>query len=163
MLEAVPNIQQIEEVKKGSFEPLILSTKERFDVYWPEIAPMIDKCMHKATHGELTLQDIYDRCTSGHMNIFVVKDDSAESPEVPLVLVTELVNYPRLTALRIVALGGTSLDKYYGKFWTKFCGWAYMNGVRAIEGLVSPAMERIISRYGFEHVYTHMRLDLTED
>ena len=64
--------------------------------------------------------------------------------------------------MNILALAGSDLEYFYEKFWKKLCGWAYMNSVRAIEGWVSPAMERVISRYGFKHVYTHMRFDLME-
>ncbi len=52
---------------------------------------------------------------------------------------------------------------FYRKYWKKLCGWAYMNGVRVMEGWVAPGMERVISRYNFKRAYMLMRYDLTED
>jgi len=96
------------------------------------------------------------------MYIFVVKCDKTITKSVKLALVLEIVHYPKLAAMNIVALGGSDLDALHAKYWKMLCGWAYMNSVRVIEGWVSPAMERVISQYGFKPVYTHMRLELTE-
>lgn len=145
------------------YDALLLSTKEHFDKYWPAAKPLIEKCIKKSMHGEITIDDIYNLALQGKFYVFIAKCDKTMVPSVRLALVLEIVNYPRLPALNILALGGTDLQPLYEKFWKKLCGWAYMNGVRAIEGWVSPAMERVISRYGFKHVYTHMRLNLTED
>jgi hypothetical protein len=108
-------------------------------------------------------KDVYTMALQQKVYVFVVKCDKGIMPAVKLALVLEIVNYPRLPAMNILALGGEELDALYERYWKRLCGWAYMNGVRAIEGWVSPAMERVISKYGFKHVYTHMRLDLTED
>jgi len=144
------------------YDALLLSSKEQFDKYWPYAKPLIEQCIKKSMHGEITIDDIYNLALQGKLYVFVAKCDRTMVPSVRLALVLEIVNYPRLPALNILALGGTDLHLLYEKFWKKLCGWAYMNGVRAIEGWVSPAMERVISRYGFKHVYTHMRLNLTE-
>jgi hypothetical protein len=145
------------------FDAMLLSTKEHFDKYWHKTKPLVEKCIKRSMHGEMTADDIYALALQGNVYVFVVKNDAGISPDVKLAVVLEIVKYPRLPAMNILALGGSDLDYFYEKFWKKLCGWAFMNGVRAIEGWVSPAMERVISRYGFKHVYTHMRFDLTED
>lgn len=144
------------------FEPLLLATKEHFDMYWPATKPLLEKCIKRAMHGEMTIDDLYNAALAGKMYIFVFKNDKTITKSVKLALALEIVNYPRIPAMNVVSLGGNDLDALHGKFWKMICGWAYMNGVRVIEGLVSPAMERVISRYGFKPVYTHMRLDLME-
>jgi hypothetical protein len=113
-------------------------------------------------HGEMSIEDIYNAALAGKMYIFVVKSDRTITKSVKLALAIEIIPYPKLAAMNIVALGGNDLDALHDKYWKMLCGWAYMNSVRAIEGWVSPAMERVISRYGFKPVYTHMRLELTE-
>jgi len=145
------------------FDALLLSTKEQFDKYWSAAKPLIEKCIKRSMHGELTVDDVYALALQQKMYVFIVKCDKGIVPAIKLALVLEIVNYPRLPAMNILALGGEELDALYEKYWKSLCGWAYMNGVRAIEGWVSPAMERVISRYGFKHVYTHMRLNLTEN
>ena len=144
------------------FEPLLLSTKEHFDAYWPATKPLLEKCVKRAMHGEMTIDDIYNAALQGKMYIFVVKCDKTITKSVKLALVLEIIHYPKLPAMNIVALGGSDLDALHAKYWKMLCGWAYMNSVRVIEGWVSPAMERVISQYGFKPVYTHMRLELTE-
>ena len=144
------------------FEPLLLATKEQFDMYWTATKPLLEKCVKRAMHGEMTIDDIYNSALQGKMYIFVVKCDKTIIKSVKLALVLEIVHYPKLAAMNIVALGGSDLDALHAKYWKMLCGWAYMNSVRVIEGWVSPAMERVISQYGFKPVYTHMRLELTE-
>lgn len=144
------------------YDALLLSTKEQFDKYWPKAKGLVEKCIKRSMHGEITADDIYTLALQGKFYVFVLKNDKCISPDVKLVVVLEIVQYPRLPAMNILALGGSDLDFFFEKFWKRLCGWAYMNGVRAIEGWVSPAMERVISRYGFNHVYTHMRFNLTE-
>jgi hypothetical protein len=145
-----------------AYEPLLLTTKEQFDKYWPRTRQLIEKCVKRSLHGEFTADDIYQLALQQKVFIFIVKNDSCIQPDVKLAVALEMVTYPRLPAMNIIALAGSELDVFYEKFWKKLCGWAYMNGIRAIEGWVSPAMQRVVSKYGFKHVYTHMRLDLTE-
>jgi hypothetical protein len=144
------------------FEPLLLATKEQFDTYWTATKPLLEKCVKRAMHGEMTIDDIHNAALQGKMYIFVVKCDKTITKSVKLALVLEIIHYPKLPAMNIVALGGSDLDALHAKYWKMLCGWAYMNSVRVIEGWVSPAMERVISQYGFKPVYTHMRLELTE-
>lgn len=146
----------------SDYEPLLLSTKEQVDTYWSEVKPLLDKCITRAAHGEYNTQDVYDLILQGKVFAFIVKSDKTIRKSVKLVIVLELTVYPRMTTMNIMALGGTDLEALHEKYWTSLCGWAYMNGVRVLEGLVSPAMQRVISKYGFKPVYTHMRLDLTE-
>ena len=145
------------------YEPLLLATKEQFDLYWGQCVPLLDKVIDKAMHGELTTEDIYNSAIQGQSYVFVLKGNDIELPDVKLVLVMELVNYPRLPALNVIAIGGTNLKQFFEKYWESVTGWAYMNGVRAIESSVSPAMARIISRFGFKHTYAHMRINLNKD
>jgi hypothetical protein len=116
-------------------------------------------------HGELEIEDIKVMALNRAAFIFVLTNDkTGTNPnlDVRLALAAEVVQYPRLPALNILALGGTDLAVFHRKFWREFCGWAYMNGVRVIDGWVNPAMQRMITRFGFKQVYSHMRLELTE-
>lgn len=144
------------------YEPLLVSSKDQMDTYWSEMKPLLERCITRATHGEFNADDIYTQAIEGRAFVFIVKSDKPIRKSVKLVLVLELSGYPRLSALNILALGGQDLDALHELYWDKLCGWAYMNGIRVLEGSVSPAMQRVIARYGFKPVYTHMRLELTE-
>lgn len=149
----------------GEFEPLLLSTPAMLEAYWPLALPLLSRVVKEAMHGEFEMSDLKALAQSGKVFIFVLTNDkTGTNPEreVRLALAVEIVQYPRLPALNVLALGGTDLSLFHRKFWKQFCGWAYMNGVRAVEGWVSPAMQRVLTRFGFKQVYTHMRLELTE-
>ena len=145
------------------YDVLLLATQEQFDIYWAQCVPLLDKVITQAMHGEMTTDDIYDMALQGQMYVFVCKKDGGDYPDVKFTLVMEIVKYPKLAAMNIVAIGGSHLNAFFDRFWDRLCGWAFINGVRAIEALVSPAMAKIISKFGFKQTYTHMRLNLTED
>jgi hypothetical protein len=156
------SIPGFDPIPLDDYEPLLLATQEQFTKYWPRASKLVDKCIKRSMHGEMTVEDIHNLAMQQRAYVFVVKNDKGIQPDVKLVVVLEMLHYPKLPALNILALAGSDLEVFYEKFWQKLCGWAYMNGIRAIEGLVSPAMQRVISKYGFKPVYTQMRLDLTE-
>lgn len=155
----------IEHAPLGEFEPLLLSTPDALANFWPLAQPLLSRCVKEAMHGEMGVDDIKAMAQSGRAFIFVLTNDkSGTNPnrEVRLALAVEVVQYPRLPALNVLALGGTELAMFHRKFWKQFCGWAYMNGVRAVDGWVGPGMQKMLSRFGFKQVYAHMRLELTE-
>lgn len=156
------DIPGFDPIPADDYEPLLLTTQEQVDKYWPRASKLIEKCIKRSMHGEMDVEDIKRMVLSQKAYVFVVKNDSGIQPDVRLVVILEMLHYPKLPALNILVLAGSELDVFFEKFWQKLCGWAYMNGVRAIEGMVSPAMQRVISRYGFKPVYTQMRLNLSE-
>jgi hypothetical protein len=149
-------------VPLSEFEPLLLSTKEQLDKYWPRASKLVDRCIKRAMRGEITVDDVYNMVLQQKAFVFVFKYDKGLQPDVKLVLVLEICDYPRLPTMNILALAGSNLGEFYDRFWNKVCGWAYMNGIRSFEGYVAPAMQKVISKYGFKPTYTVMRLDLTE-
>tara|TARA_R110000823_G_scaffold173286_4_gene305627 strand:+ start:321 stop:818 length:498 start_codon:yes stop_codon:yes gene_type:complete len=144
------------------YEPLLLCTVELLDLYWPQTAEALQRCVDDAMHGEMTMEDIYEGVKAGRMYALVAKKDDGELPEVALALILETQAYPQFTVLNIAALGGRELDLLKSKFWKHVCSWAFMNGVRTMQASVSPAMARILKRYGFNKIYETVRMDLTE-
>tara|TARA_R100001594_G_C4021515_1_gene259273 strand:+ start:543 stop:1025 length:483 start_codon:yes stop_codon:yes gene_type:complete len=157
MLEVVK-----EPATQPTYEIQLLSTKELFDTYWGQCIPFLQECVDRAMHGEMTVEDIYTRALQGHLYVIVAKDDTPEVPDVKMVIALELVTYPKFTAMSVVALGGRDLRHMIKKFWKQVCGWAQVCGVKHIECLVAPAMERILETQGFKRKYTLLRQDLTE-
>lgn len=156
------DIPGFDPVPTSEYEPLLISTKEQLDKYWPRASKLVDRCVKRTMNGEITVDDIYQMALQQKVSIFIFKYDGGIQPDVKLILILEVCNYPRLPAMNVLVLAGSDLTSFYDKFWEKVCGWAYMNGIRAIEGCVSSAMQRVITRYGFKPTYTHMRLDLSE-
>ena len=144
------------------YEPQLLSTKELIDKYWGPCVPLLDQCIKRAMHGEMLVEDLYTRALKGEVFIIVAKNDDTETPTVKLVIVLELVTYPRFTAMNVVALGGKDLKNLIQMYWKDVCSWAKVCGVKKIECSVHPAMERVLTSEGFERTYVQLRQDLTE-
>ena len=158
---ASANLKVVRDPLDG-YEPLFLSTVQLFDGYWPQVEELLTPVVEEAMHGEMSTMDIYERVKAGQMVCLVVKDDTGEVPDVALALVLEVTVFPAKTLLNIVAVGGCQLDLLQSRFWRHVCSWAFMNGAREMQAMVSPAMARVNSRYGFKPVYTVMRMPLTE-
>jgi len=144
------------------FEPLFLSSQPLLDAYWPQASAVLQRCVDKAMHGEMTMDDIYDRLVAGQMWCLVAKNDDGELPQVSLALILELIVYPQFTVMNIAAIGGRELGALRDKFWGHVCSWAYMSGVREMQASVSPGMARMLKGYGFSETYRTVRKVLTE-
>jgi hypothetical protein len=142
----------------GSVHPVQLVNAQLVEQYWPQIRPLLDRCVKKAMHGELEVDDIKALALAGRLVIMVFTD----SVTVHLAIAIEPVDYPRLPGINIIAMGGTNFGLIQNKYWTYFKGWAMMNGAKMIEASVSPAMARILRKYGYVEEYTHVRCRLME-
>jgi hypothetical protein len=148
------------------YEPLLLSTPAALAAFWPLAEPLLRRAIAKAVNGEFTLEHLYAQAVAGKVSVFVLTNDKRgvappEQRKVKLAMVVEVINYPSLAALNIVIMGGSGLRQFWKMFWQQFSGWAYMNGIRVVEGWVSPSMQRVTSSLGFSPVYTKMRFALT--
>lgn len=142
--------------------PVQLVNAQLVELFWPAIRPMFDKCVRKAMHGELEVDDIKAMALAGQIVIMVFTDDMTGLGAVDLAVAIEPVSYPRLPGINIIAMGGTNFGLIQQKYWTYFKGWAMMNGAKMIEASVSPAMARILRKYGYVEEYTHVRCRLME-
>ena len=156
-------VEPVEDSKAvAAYEPLLLSTQHMLDVYWAQAVPLLERCIGEAMHGELTVEDLYEGIKAGQMFGIVVKNDEGELPDVALALVMELIFYPRMPVMNVVALGGRDLEQFSNKFWKYVCGWSHLSGVRYMQASASPGMARMLKKLGFNSVYTTMRMDLKE-
>ena len=111
-------LHEIKNTTSSTYTPQLLSTKELIDKYWGQCIPLLEKCIDRQMHGEMEVEDIYTRALKGEMYIIAVKNDTPEIPDVKLVLVLELIYYPRFTAMNVVALGGKDLKNMIKMFST---------------------------------------------
>ena len=72
------------------YEAQLLSTKELIDKYWGQCTPLLQRCIEKAMHGEMLVEDLYTRALKGEVFVIVAKNDDTEVPTVKLVIL-ELV------------------------------------------------------------------------
>jgi len=149
----------------GKLGPVLLVTPQLVEMWWPIVEPLIDRCVRKSMKGEMTTADVKELALRGEATTMLFTNDRTCSHphlEVPIVLVFTPVLYPQLSAVNILAMGGHRLHEMKDLFWTAVRGWAYMNGAQCIEAMVSPAMQRMIEKWGFKQTYVQMRYDLLE-
>lgn len=146
----------------GGVHPVQLVNAQLIELFWPSIRPLLARCVDEAMHGELEVDDIKALALAGQLVIMVFTDNLSGLGTVDLAVVIEPVAYPRLPGINIVAMGGTNFGLIQRKYWTYFKGWAMMNGAKMIEASVSPAMARILRKYGYVEEYTHVRCRLME-
>lgn len=126
---------------------------------WGEVAPLFEKTVDKACHGEFSAADLYAMALAGDVAIGVATD---EAGAVFMALALEEVCYPRLRAVNVLAMGGKRLDVFMKRFLLPFRMFCREQGIDRITCLVSPGMERMHRRYGFETVYRMLSMDVEE-
>lgn len=140
-------------LSNDGYEPLLLSSRTMIDLYWPMARGMIEECL-EVSESTNSVEEVYNRLINGQAFMLVV----TKAADVRLALVFEISAEQRSLIIRAVA--GESLLLFADRFWSHFCGWAYMSGVRRFEGLVSPAVWRIIRKLGFEQPKSHIHVTL---
>lgn len=126
---------------------------------WGEVAPLFERTVEKACHGEFLATDLYAMAMAGDVAIGVATD---EAGAVFMALAVEEVCYPRVKAVNVLAMGGARLDVFMRRFLLPFKAFCRERGIGRITCLVSPGMERMHRRYGFETVYRMLSMDLEE-
>lgn len=149
----------------NNFEPLFLSDQTLIKQYWPIVSLLIEECLEVSEYDN-TVEEVYRRLLAGQALAFVVKRDTPEGVDVRLAVVFEISAERK--SLIIKAIAGEHLLAFAGQFWNYFVGWAYMSGIRTFEGLVSPAVYRIVKNLGFEKPKSHIHVKfelpgITED
>ena len=122
---------------------------------WGRIEPLFQKVVDRACHGEFSVADLARMAHEGKICVGV-----AEEEGLPVMAMAfEFVDYPSgKRAVNVLAMGGSRLDEFMGRFWQPFKEWARQQGCVWIECHVSPGMERIHHRYVFETVYRELRM-----
>lgn len=112
-----------------------------------------------AAHGEFTVQDLERLAMGGQMIIGVVTDEEAPILAVAL----EFIPYPQYLVLNIAALAGSpgrSMRDVLLEYRPALQEFARSAGAAYIQASCSPAMARMLSRFGFDETYRTVRSKL---
>jgi hypothetical protein len=96
--------------------------------------------------GEMTIGDVRARVASGTAQIWVVQEDGIDLA----VALTEMVDYPRLSALRVIAIGGADMASWQGELYDSMVRFCQQEKLRRIEMVCRPGLEKIMKPLGFE-------------
>lgn len=110
---------------------------------WPRIKELLEPAIPYA-NGELDIDDILEMVNNRQAFISVMYEDGV----IVLVIVGEVLTYPKKSVLNILALGGTKLDVMMSKFLPALKNIAKQLGASAIRGYCRPSVERLFRRIG---------------
>lgn len=122
------------------------ATDEQFDL----AAPLLEKVVRRATKGEFTVDDLRRMAREGRVLVGV----ALRGDEPVLAAALELVHYPQLTALNVMAMGGHGLSSIEPRFFEEMKAFARACGAQRIEACGSKAMSRLLRTFFcFEPMY----------
>ncbi len=135
---------------------LFLNTPELVAEHFHRAAPLLDRVVQEAAHGEFTVQDLEALARAGHVIVCIVEDEQG----LRVAGAIEFKHYPRMLALNILALAGREFVDIAADMLAPLCEVARVARASVIEASCSPAMARMLAQYGFADTYRTVRLAL---
>lgn len=126
---------------------------------WPQIRPLVEKCVGNAYHGEMTTDDFLVLLTE--KKVFAIAGFMKN--RMVVIGIFEPIEYPRLRTLScILAAGDTPgvMRKINAEWMGKLRAYARSLGFDAIECMASDAMGRVLRPMGYRKLYNFFRMDL---
>lgn len=124
-----------------------------------DVRSCLQKVIDKACHGEFDTDDIRNAVLKGRAYIAYARD---EEGEVEIACAWEMVFYPRLTCVNVMALGGKNMKTSWTKYGAVLSELWKKQGADCVECMTSRAMARLLKASGFpvEPVYILSRGEL---
>ena len=72
---------------------------------WPDVAPLFEKVVEKAVHGEFTVDDLFRLAKAGRITVGLAREDDGGKTPV-MAVAFEFRRYPSATAVNVLAMGG---------------------------------------------------------
>ena len=125
---------------------------------WPEAESFVRRALDHS-RGEIGVDDVKERLLDGRMLLWGVWHQ--ERKQFLGLLVTEVIEYPRVKLLRVVTVAGVRLDEWGGlvlETFEKFCRKYDLDGVEAVG---RKGLARVLKKLGFEERYTVVYKEVT--
>lgn len=126
--------------------------------FWELLAPYVERVIGKACHDEFTTEQVKHLVKSGDITLGV----ATRNNRIAMLIGVEEVFYLNASAVNVLAMAGEGVNEFMETLLPVFAEWLKSQGVDWLECSVSPGMERIHKRYGFETVYRNMRYHIKE-
>lgn len=124
------------------------------DKVWHMAAPLIEQALVYAD-GKYNLESIYKAISERNKQLWVATYDH----DLIAVCVTEITIYPCKKVLTVFASAGIRMDSWLD-FLQPIMAWGKSQGCEAAEIYGRKGWERILAKYGYEHVSTVIRAKL---
>ena len=135
---------------------IFLPTRKEITHCWHKIAPLFERAIDEAVHGEFTLEQLYTLGTSKLVLFAYIEDDK----EVLMALAMEMKWYPSMATLNVIAMAGQRMDELFCRHSPEIASFARSTGASHFEASGSKAMARMLKGCGWEFVYEVVRYKL---
>lgn len=125
---------------------------ERLPKYWPIVVDRIRSCLSEYADGELTADDIFDRLQAKDMQLWVAIDE--EQDRIMGIVVTEVIQYPRISVVSVVVLAGANIHKWEAQMFNLLETWGRAIKCSKIEARARRGVARAFAKFGFQETYT---------
>jgi hypothetical protein len=158
-----PNLGAAVGIKDGGnngrkLSPCIISIvrPETIERAWGHCERFLATAICKS-HGELLLEDAHKACLDGSMQLWMVY---TSAPEFLGAAVTQLVEYPQFSTMRIVLLGGKRFDEWKEKLDELISDSARSLGCKRMEAYGRAGFVRSLQGLGYNRMYTAIGKEL---
>lgn len=104
------------------------------------------------SHGEMGIQDVFGRVLQQLMKVWLVCEE--ESRKLAGVAITEDVEYPNHSNLRVVLLGGSNMAEWQDDLDEAMLDYCGDNNLAYIEVVGRKGFSRVLAPLGYEPAYT---------
>jgi len=129
-------------------------SRETVPKVWDEVRDFIQMGIDHSEH-ECELQDVYKKLMEDKMGLVVLHDDHPYAAAV-----FEFMNYPQITALRGVFIGGSRMREWIGDLMDFLDRWAQDNDMDRLEMLGRGGWIKVLEKYGYKPSYVFLTKDL---
>jgi hypothetical protein len=113
------------------------------------VGPLIDAALEHAS-GELTTDDILNCATRGKFQVWLV----TQARQLVGAATTQVVQYPRCAAVRVVTLGGRDMDSWAARLDDEIQAFGREQGATRIEACGRKGLERKLRELAYIPRYT---------
>lgn len=125
--------------------------KEQIKNAWTDVEQGVGKALEHA-HGEITVHDVLQNVMNDKALIWAVVETEPVQ-RLLAVAVTEIIEYPQVTALRVLGLAGTELHTWFMRLDEAFQHFARTHGCTRIESACRRGLGRMLVGYGYGEAY----------
>jgi hypothetical protein len=118
--------------------------------FWDEIKTSLQEAFNRDL-GRISIQDVKDAVEAQEMQLWGLHDGVLRA-----VMVTKIVNYPQLRAVRIIAVAGRDMDMWLDKLIETVGQWGAEQGAHVVEFVGRKGWEKVLTSKGFGHTQVFM-------
>ncbi len=120
------------------------------DFWWPQVKGLIEEAVSRSK-GEVSADDVLRLLMEEKFQLWLVA--SVEPWHLYAAAITEVVDYPRFAAIRVVALAGEDMERWKELLDARLQVFARLHGAKYLEAVGRKGFERKLKDLGYEAAY----------